>query len=96
MDEAKPFKIPKREVWEAFKRVKVNGAIRDKGKGDRECDPKLGGSASSKRSASNEPPVLSFIIRGVQAAALSPAVKDARATLGLLDEGEGRVQHSSG
>ena len=23
MDEAKPFKIPKREVWEAFKRVKA-------------------------------------------------------------------------
>ena len=24
MDEAKPFKIPKREVWEAYKRVKAN------------------------------------------------------------------------
>jgi len=24
MDEAKPFPIPKREVWEAFKRVKAN------------------------------------------------------------------------
>ena len=24
MDEAKPFLIPKREVWEAFKRVKAN------------------------------------------------------------------------
>ena len=24
MDKAKPFKIPKREVWEAFKRVKAN------------------------------------------------------------------------
>ena len=24
MDEAKPLKIPKREVWEAFKRVKAN------------------------------------------------------------------------
>jgi hypothetical protein len=24
VDEAKPFKIPKREVWEAFKRVNVN------------------------------------------------------------------------
>jgi RNA-directed DNA polymerase len=24
MDEAKPFKIPKREVWEAFQRVKAN------------------------------------------------------------------------
>src|SRR5271169_4250682 len=24
VDEAKPFKIPKREVWEAFKRVKAN------------------------------------------------------------------------
>ena len=24
MDEARPFKIPKREVWEAFKRVKAN------------------------------------------------------------------------
>ena len=24
MDEAKPFNIPKREVWEAFKRVKAN------------------------------------------------------------------------
>ena len=24
MDEAKPFKIPKREIWEAFKRVKAN------------------------------------------------------------------------
>ena len=24
MDEAKPFKIPKREVWEAFKSVKAN------------------------------------------------------------------------
>jgi hypothetical protein len=23
VDEAKPFKIPKREVWEAFKRVKA-------------------------------------------------------------------------
>ena len=24
MDEAKPFDIPKREVWEAFKKVKAN------------------------------------------------------------------------
>jgi retron-type reverse transcriptase len=24
VDEVKPFKIPKREVWEAFKRVKAN------------------------------------------------------------------------
>jgi len=24
MDEAKPFKIPKREIWEAFKGVKAN------------------------------------------------------------------------
>jgi hypothetical protein len=24
VDEAKPFKIPKREVWEDFKRVKAN------------------------------------------------------------------------
>jgi len=24
MDEAKPFKIPKRDVWEAFQRVKAN------------------------------------------------------------------------
>ena len=24
MDEAKPFKIPKREVWEAYKRVRAN------------------------------------------------------------------------
>ena len=24
MDEAKPFKIPRREVWEAYKRVKAN------------------------------------------------------------------------
>src|SRR3954465_130001 len=24
VDEAKPFKIPKRDVWEAFKRVKAN------------------------------------------------------------------------
>jgi RNA-directed DNA polymerase len=24
MDEAKPFLIPKREVWEAFRRVKAN------------------------------------------------------------------------
>jgi hypothetical protein len=24
VDDAKPFKIPKREVWEAFKRVKAN------------------------------------------------------------------------
>ena len=24
MDEAKPFKIPKREIWEAFKRMKAN------------------------------------------------------------------------
>ena len=24
MDEAKPFKIPKREVWEAFKKIKAN------------------------------------------------------------------------
>jgi hypothetical protein len=24
VDEAKPFKIPKRKVWEAFKRVKAN------------------------------------------------------------------------
>jgi hypothetical protein len=24
VDEAKPFKIPKREVWEALKRVKAN------------------------------------------------------------------------
>ena len=24
VDEAKPFKIPKREVWEAFKKIKAN------------------------------------------------------------------------
>ena len=27
MDEAKPFKIPKREVWEAFKRVKRHATM---------------------------------------------------------------------
>ena len=27
MDEAKPFKIPEREVWEAFKRVKANQGV---------------------------------------------------------------------
>ena len=27
MDQAKPFDIPKREVWEAFKRVKANQGV---------------------------------------------------------------------
>ena len=27
MDEAKPFKIPKREVWEAFKKIKANQGV---------------------------------------------------------------------
>ena len=29
MDKAKPFDIPKREVWEAFKRVKANWGAAD-------------------------------------------------------------------
>ena len=31
MDRAKPFDIPKREVWEAYKRVSVRWAARESG-----------------------------------------------------------------
>ena len=44
MDEAKPFKIPKREVWEAFKRVKVNqGAAGVDGQSIAEFEANLSG-----------------------------------------------------
>jgi hypothetical protein len=64
-----------------------HGAIRDKGKGSGERGPELCGAASSER-ATNEPPVLSFFIRGDHPAPTSPAVKDTRETLGFLDEGQ--------
>jgi hypothetical protein len=37
MNEAKPFLIPKREVWEAFKRVKANQGPRARGTGSIGC-----------------------------------------------------------
>jgi len=44
VDEAKPFKIPKREVWEAFKRVKVNqGAAGVDGQSIAEFEANLSG-----------------------------------------------------
>jgi len=44
VDEAKPFKIPKREVWEAFKRVKANqGAAGVDGQSIAEFDANLSG-----------------------------------------------------
>ena len=44
MDEAKPFKIPKRDVWEAFKRVKANqGAAGVDGQSIAECEANLKG-----------------------------------------------------
>ena len=44
MDEAKPFKIPKREVWEALKRVKVNqGAAGVDGQSIAEFEANLSG-----------------------------------------------------
>ena len=44
MDEAKPFKIPKREIWEAFKRVKANqGAAGVDGQSIAEFEANLSG-----------------------------------------------------
>src|SRR5438552_15180550 len=44
VDEAKPFKIPKREVWEAFKRVKANqGAAGVDGQSIAEFEANLAG-----------------------------------------------------
>jgi hypothetical protein len=44
VDEARPFKIPKREVWEAFKRVKVNqGAAGVDGQSIAEFEANLSG-----------------------------------------------------
>ena len=44
VDEAKPFKIPKREVWEAFKRVKANqGAAGVDGQSIAEFEANLSG-----------------------------------------------------
>jgi retron-type reverse transcriptase len=44
LDEAKPFKIPKREVWEAFKRVKANqGAAGVDGQSIAEFEANLAG-----------------------------------------------------
>jgi RNA-directed DNA polymerase len=44
VDETKPFKIPKREVWEAFKRVKANqGAAGVDGQSIAEFEANLSG-----------------------------------------------------
>jgi RNA-directed DNA polymerase len=44
VDEAKPFEIPKREVWEAFKRVKANqGAAGVDGQSIAEFEANLSG-----------------------------------------------------
>ena len=44
MDEAKPFKIPKREAWEAFRRVKANqGAAGVDGQSIAEFEANLSG-----------------------------------------------------
>jgi retron-type reverse transcriptase len=44
VDKAKPFKIPKREVWEAFKRVKANqGAAGVDGQSIAEFEANLSG-----------------------------------------------------
>ena len=48
MDEAKPFLIPKREVWEAFKRVKANqGAAGVDGQSIEDFEANLSGNLSS-------------------------------------------------
>jgi hypothetical protein len=48
LDEAKPFKIPKREVWEAFKRVKANqGAAGVDGQSIAEFEANLAGNLST-------------------------------------------------
>ena len=42
MDEARPFNIPKREVWEAFKKVKANqGAAGVDGQSITEFEPNI-------------------------------------------------------
>ena len=52
MDEAKPFKIPKREVWEAFKHVKANqGAARVDGQSIAEFEANLSGTSTSSGSS---------------------------------------------
>ena len=44
MDEAKPFLIPKREVWETFKRVKANqGAVGVDGQSIEDFEANLSG-----------------------------------------------------
>ena len=44
VDKARPFKIPKREVWDAFKRVKANqGAAGVDGQSIREFEANLSG-----------------------------------------------------
>src|SRR5215469_6482234 len=49
MDEAKPFKIPKREVWEAFKGVKANqGAAGVDGQSIAEFEASLSGNLCQK------------------------------------------------
>jgi hypothetical protein len=49
VDKAKPFKIPKREVWEAFKRVKANqGAAGVDGQSIAEFEANLSGGNSSR------------------------------------------------
>jgi len=48
VDKAKPFEIPKREVWEAFKRVKANqGAAGVDGQSIAEFEAKLSGNPTN-------------------------------------------------
>jgi hypothetical protein len=69
VDEAKPFKIPKREVWEAFKRVKANqGAAGVDGQSIAEFEANLSGNLYKlwNRLSSGSyfpPPVRQFIVR---------------------------------
>jgi len=52
VDEAKPFKIPKREVWEAFKHVKANqGAAGVDGQSIAEFEANLSGNLYQLSSA---------------------------------------------
>nr|WP_198033205.1 hypothetical protein [Methylosinus sp. PW1] len=49
MDKVKPFDIPKREVWEAFKRVKANqGAAGVDGQSIAEFEANLSGKPSGR------------------------------------------------
>ena len=85
MDEAKPFKIPKREVWEAFKRVKANqGAAGVDGQSIAQFEANLSGNLSVLFSVSLIHEICCCKNVGV-GAYFQPEVKSA--TYGELDAG---------